>query len=145
MTNNTMSPKLPSFIEKSDQVDSYIQIFQIYARASRWREEDRATSLNMGLIDRQGTSCIFSTRGLSQEIPSAQAKVEETLKQFIFREKIYLEMQIDLSTTEQTHEGLRDLIVKEQVLELYPRDLSTYLQARMPWDLDKMARIREKK
>ena len=42
---NAKSPKLPSFNEQTDQMDSYIQRFERYARASQWRVEDWATSL----------------------------------------------------------------------------------------------------
>ena len=31
--------------EQTDQMDSYIQCFERYARASQWREDDWATSL----------------------------------------------------------------------------------------------------
>ena len=62
----------------------------------------------------------------------------------MFREKTCLKKWIELSTAEQTYEGLRDLIVKEQVIEVCPRDLSIYLPERTPRDLNEMARIGEK-
>ena len=37
----------------------------------------------------------------------------ENPEQFIFRMKTYLERWVELSSTEATYEGLRDLIVKE--------------------------------
>ena len=45
MINKAKSQKLPSFNEKSNQMDSYTQRLERYARASQWRQENLATSL----------------------------------------------------------------------------------------------------
>ena len=38
-------------------------------------------------------------------------ELEETLEQFIFGEKTYLEKLIEMAQTAQTHEGIRDVII----------------------------------
>ena len=68
----------------------------------------------------------------------------KTLEQYIVRQKSCFEKWVKFSHTAQTYQGLRDLIVKEQIIETCPRDLSVYLQERTPGDLEEMARLGEK-
>ena len=49
-----------------------------------------------------------------------------------------------MSQTAQTYKGIRDLIIKEQIVDVCPRYLSTNLQEKTPRDLDEMAMIGEK-
>ena len=78
------------------------------------------------------------------EIKQSKPEYEEILEQYIVREKTYLEKWVELSHTAQAYQGLRDLIVKEQIIETCPRDLSVYLQERIAVDLEEMARSGEK-
>ena len=55
---------------------------------------------------------------------------------FIVRLKAYLE----LAEAPQTYEALKDLFVKEQLLDSSPADLSTYLRERRLADLEEVAR-----
>ena len=48
---------------------------------------------------------------------------------------------IELSDTERTFDGLKDLIVKEQFIESCPKDLATHLRERTPEILAKIAKI----
>ena len=68
-------------------------------------------------------------------------EVEETMEQFIFRKKTYMEKWMELSESNMTYEGLRDLMVKEQVIDTCPHDLSIYLQEMSPRDRDEMAKL----
>lgn len=61
MRSGAKSNKLPSYNEKSDQMDSHIQRFERYARASQWKELGGFCNHPRGLIDRHGTSSIFSS------------------------------------------------------------------------------------
>ena len=38
--NNSKAKKLPSFLERKDQIDNFMQRFERYALANLWREED---------------------------------------------------------------------------------------------------------
>ena len=53
--------------------------------------------------------------------------------------KTYLERWMKLSETPQTYDGLRDLCIREQFLDVSPVDLSTYLRERNLPTLDEVA------
>ena len=53
----------------------------------------------------------------------------------------YLEKWIELSKSEQSYEGLRNLIVKEQVIDSCPKDLGIHLLERAPADLKELAQL----
>ena len=135
-------------------------------RASQWRVEDWATSLGALLTGKAPESYSrlseedavnynelkttllkrynLTEEGYQKKFRQRKTEPDETLEQFIFREKTHLEKWVDMSQTDRTYEGLRDLFVKEQVIETCPKDLSTYLQERTPRNLDEMAKIGEK-
>ena len=48
---------------------------------------------------------------------------------------------LELSDTEQTFDGLKDLIVKEQFIDSCPKDLAIHLHERAPETLAKIAKI----
>ena len=48
---------------------------------------------------------------------------------------------LELSDTERTFDGLKDLIVKEQFIDSCPKDLVTHLGERAPETLAKIAKI----
>ena len=58
---------------------------------------------------------------------------------FIVHLKTYLERWMKLSETPQTYDGLRDLFIREQFLDVSPVDLSTYLRERKLPTLDEVA------
>ena len=74
--------------------------------------------------------------GYRKKFRQSKPEPNETLQQFIFREKTDLEKWVDMCS--------RDIFIKEQVIETCPKDLSTYLQERTPRNLDEMAKIGEK-
>ena len=52
---------------------------------------------------------------------------------FIVRLETYLERWMKLSETPQTYDGLRDLCIRKQFLDVSPVDLSTYLhESKLP-------------
>ena len=66
------------------------------------------------------------------------------LSNSFLEKKTHLDKWVDMSQADKAYEGLRDLFIKEQVIEICPKDLSTYLQERTPRNLDEMAKIGEK-
>ena len=165
-TNAAKLLKLPSFNENHDKMYSFNQRFERYARAIQWIENEWATNLGALLTGKalQVYSRLSDEDAVNyQELKSNLLKryhpteerfrrkfrqskpgYEETLEQYIVREKSYLEKWVEFSHTAQTYQGLRDLIVKKQIIETCPRDLSVYLQERTPGDLEEMARLGDK-
>ena len=53
----------------------------------------------------------------------------------------YLIQWLELSKTEKTFEGLKDLVVKEQFINSCPKELAVHLRERAPETLEEMAKI----
>ena len=139
-------PKLPMFNETTDKIDSYLQRFERYAKANHWDENEWATSLSALLSGKaldvysrlsdddavdyyQLKTAILKRYNLTEEgyrekFRRCKPENDESPDQFIFRLKKYLEKWIELSRIENTFEGLRDLIIKEQVIKACPKDLN---------------------
>ena len=67
--------------------------------------------------------------------------MEESADQFIFRIKTYLEKWVELADVEATFEGVKNLMIKEQVIEACHRDLSIHLQERNLQTLVELSKI----
>ena len=89
-------------------------------------------------------SDLLTEEGYRRKFKQSKPEYGETLEQCIDRENAYLEKSMELSHTAKTYQGLRDLIVKEQINEPCPRDLSLYIQERTPGDLEEIARLGDK-
>ena len=51
---------------------------------------------------------------------------------------------MELANVDATFYGLKNLIIKEQVMHVCPRDLNIYLQERAPRTLDELSKIVER-
>ena len=163
--NNTKTPKLPSFVEGKDKIYNFIQLFERYARANGWAEENWAISLGAlltgkaleaytRLSEEDAANYLalknallkrynLTTEGYHEKFRKCKPETEECVDQFIFRIKTYLEKWVELSEVEATFEGVKKLMIKEQVIEACPRDLSIYLQERDPRTLVELSKIAE--
>ena len=74
-----------------------------------------------------------------------QAKPEdgESFSQFGNRVTSYLDRWIELSKTSQTFNGVRDLIIREQVLGIGSTDLRVFIEERTPDSFKEMCVIAE--
>ena len=150
-------PKLPSFNEGKDNVDVYLLRFERYAGQQKWPKSEWAVYLS-ALLTGKGLEVYYS-------LANEQANDYETLKKAIlnryefneegFRKRFknskpeqgesgpsyatrvlnYFERWVDLSTSENTHESLIDLIVRDQFLHSIPRDMATFIRERKPKDI----------
>ena len=79
--------------------------------------------------------------GYRRKFRASKLEVDESLDQFIVRLDRYLLRWLELSITERTFDGLKDLIVKNQFIESCPKDLAIHLRERAPETLAKIAKI----
>jgi len=79
--------------------------------------------------------------GYRRKFRASKPEVDESPEQFIVRLDRYLLRWLELSNTEQTFEGLKDLIVKEQFIDCCPKDLAIHLRERAPETLAQIAKI----
>ena len=78
--------------------------------------------------------------GYRRKFRASKPEVDESPDQFIVQLDRYLLQWLELSNTEQTSDGPKDLIVKEQFIDSCPKDLAIHLQERAPETLAKMRR-----
>ena len=152
------SPKLPSFIDEKDELDSYLLRFERYAENASWEKDTWAIKLSALLTGRAMdvytrmsdadasdydklkkallTRYNYTEDGYRKRFREATPENEETPDQFVIRLKNYLAKWLELSgSSPQNFDALVDLIVKEQFINACSEDLAMYLLERGPKDL----------
>ena len=79
--------------------------------------------------------------GYRRKFRVSTPEIDESPDQFIVRLSTYLIRWLELSKTEKTFEGLKDLIVKEQFINSCPKELAVHLRERAPETLEEIAKI----
>ena len=137
--NERKTPKLPKFIDGTDAIDSYLQRFERLARTNNWTEDTWAVSLSLlltgkaldvysRLSDEEAVSYMhlkqallkrynLTEEGYRNKFRICKPEKDETPEQFVFRMKTYLDKWVEFSPSDASYAGLRNLIVKEQVLD----------------------------
>ena len=152
------SPKLPSFIDEKDELDSYLLCFERYAENASWEKDTWAIKLSALLTGRAMdvytrmsdtdasdydkwkkallTRYNYTEDGYRKRFREAMPETEETPDQFVIRLKNYLDKWLELSGgSPDNFDALVDLIVKEQFINACSEDLAMYLLERGPKDL----------
>ena len=151
------SPKLPSFIDEKDELDSYLLRFERYAENASWEKDTWAIKLSALLTGRAMDvytrmsdadasdydklkkallTRYYTEDGYRKRFIEAMPETEETPDQFVIRLKNYLAKWLELSgSSPQNFYALVDLIVKEQFINACSEDLAMYLLERGPKDL----------
>ena len=152
------SPKLPSFVDEKDELDSYLLRFERYAENASWEKDTWAIKLNALLTGRAMdvytrmsdadasdygklkkallTRYNYTEDGYRKRFREATPETEETPDQFVIRLKNYLAKWLELSgSSPDNFDALVDLIVKEQFINACSEDLAMYLLERGPKDL----------
>ena len=139
-------PKLRQFIDGQDDLDSYLQMFERFAKRKKWNESIWVTSLSALLTGK--ALDVYSTmpktaavdykelkeallkrydlteNGFRVRFRNSKPEDGESPDQFITRLKRYLTRLIDLTKTKKSFEALGDLFVKDDAC---PEDLAIYL------------------
>ena len=152
------SPKLPSFVDEKDELDSYLLRFECYAENASWEKDTWAIKLSALLTGRAMdvytrmsdadasdydklkkallTRYNYTEDGYRKRFRETTPETEETPDQFVIRLKNYLAKWLELSgSSPQNFDALVDLIVKEQFINACSEDLAMYLLERGPKDL----------
>ena len=157
------APKLPSFVDGKDDLDAYLQRFERFAETAKWKKDGWASKLSALLsgralevysrlsedaakdYDRVKIALMkrydLTEDGYRRKFRASKPEVDESPEQFIVRLDRYLLRWLELSNTERSFDGLKDLIVKEQFIDSCPKDLAIHLRERAPETLAKIAKI----
>ena len=157
------APKLPSFVDGKDDLDAYLQRFERFVETAKWNKIGWASKLSALLSGRalevysrlseeaakdyDKVKIALMKRydltedGYRRKFRASKPEADESPEQFIVRLDRYLLRWLELSDTDQTFGGLKDLIVKEQFIDSCPKDLAIHLRERAPDTLAKIAKI----
>ena len=155
--------KLPSFVDGKDDLDAYLQRFERFATTAKWEKAGWATKLSALLSGRaldvysrlseEAASDYHKMKialmkrydltedGYRRKFRVSTPETDESPDQFIVRLSTYLIRWLELSKTEKSFEGLKDLIVKEQFINSCPKELAVHLRERAPETLEEIAKI----
>ncbi|KAK3890978.1 hypothetical protein Pcinc_005145 [Petrolisthes cinctipes] len=152
------APELPHFDGTKDHLDSYLSRFERFAVAAGYERVNWAIILSSHL---QGVALeVFSRlsteeagdydlvkralmgrfgcteEGLRAKFRTTRPQKGESARQFVTRLHNLMTRWIDMSDEELTVDGLKDLMVKEQVLSCCNKDLQMYLREKYPLNLE---------
>ena len=153
-------PKLPCFVEGKDSIDSYLARFEAYAASMKWPRESYALCLSAlitgkaldvysrlpqaltnnydYLKDALLTKYELTSDDFRKRFFSNRQMSNETAPQFMGKLEHWLNRWVSLSHTEETFEGIRELLLREQFLATCNRDLAVFLREQTVVDRDAM-------
>jgi len=128
--------KLPVFVDGKDDLDAYLQRFERFAHTAEWHKtgwasklsallSGRALEVYLRLSEEAARDYVkvkialmkrydLTEDGYRRKFRASKREVDESPDQFIVRLDRYLLRWLELSDTEQTFEGLKDLIAELQ-------------------------------
>ena len=161
-TQPVRGPKLPAFDETKDNIDAYIQRFERYAVSQHWNRKNWGAHLSALLkgkaldvfvrlppekaleFDELKNALMkrfdMTEDGFRKKFRSSRPDGSETFLQFSCRLDSYLERWIELSKTNKTYEGLKDLFLRDQFVLCCNKELALFLKERIPPTIMDMAR-----
>ena len=156
-------PKLPYFDDAKDNIDSYLRRFERYAELQGWPTQEWAIYLSALLkgnalevysrlaetesksYDKLKSALLrkydLTVDGFRKRFYDARRERNETAVQFVCRLVGYLDRWVQLAKIEQTYEGLKDLIVREQFLAVSDEKLTLYLRERSSHGLQELVSL----
>lgn len=157
--------KLPPFDDSKEQIDAYLFRFEKFAEANKWdkalwainlssllkgealsvyhrlsmEESDDYGELKEALLKRYQ----LTEDGFRKKFRKERPQKGESFRQFATRISMYLDRWVELSKIRQTYGEVRDLLIREQILNVASRELKMFLRERQPADVTEMAKLAE--
>ena len=149
--------KMPAFDDKHDDMDAYINRFEQYSTINGYDKSTWACNLSIQLkgdalavFHRMSSEDQVNYETLKETLLRAYQMTEagyrnkfreskptekEEFSQYVTRLSNYMDRWIELGKIEKTFEALRDLVVRDQVLQSCIQGLKGFIQERKPKDL----------
>ena len=156
-------PRLPSFIEGKDDMDSFLKRFERFAVNAKWPKEEWATNLSallqgkaldvysrLSSADAQDYDKLcenllkryqLTEEGFRQKFRTSKQEIGETAGQFMVRLSSYLCRWMELGNVDQNYASLRDLILREQFLNVSNKSLVLFLKERKIKTIEDMTEL----
>ncbi|CAM1295897.1 Uncharacterised protein r2_g521 [Pycnogonum litorale] len=164
VTRDNNLPKLPP-LDENDEIDAYLCRFENYAEACNWSEDSWSIRLSALLkgqalevyhgIPKESAHNYAALRkmllnrfqmteeGYRQKFRRLRPRVHESFGQFVSRLNLALDRWIEMSEVDSTVQGIKDLALKEQCLEVVSKDLKVFIQERQPKSLGEVIELAE--
>ena len=160
---STYIPKLPPFDENKDEIDSFLFRFESHATSCGWAKDKwplfasslfrgSALSLFHSLSAKQNISwedlksellrkfqC--TEEGFRNKFRNVRPEANESFAAFLIRSGHLLDRWIELSEVPHDFQNLRDLFLREQILQSVSKDLSIFLRERTFENADEMCKL----
>ena len=142
--SKTKGPKLMPFDESKDELDCFLNRFERYAKSNGWQEEEWSTALSALLsgkaldtysrMPEEASNDYGALKealmkrfnltdiGYKNKFKKCTPLNDETASEFIHRITTYFEKWTELASCETTFEGLKELLVREQFIEVCSRE-----------------------
>ena len=159
------SPKLPMFVDGTDDIDSYLERFERFAKIQNWDPNDWAIMLSALL---SGTALDVYARlssteavdydivkgallkrynlteeGFRSKFRTSNPDQGENPSQFITRIRMYMKRWMEMAEV-KTYEALQDLIIREQFMDICNKELAMYLKEKQYISLGDMCKQAER-
>ena len=158
--------KLPAFNDGRDDMDAYLRRFERFAKTANWPKIEWALALSSLLtgkalevysrlpVERASVysdlkSALLHRYQLTEEgyrmkFRNAKLDMGETFSQFSDRLEGYLNRWVELGEATATYDGLSDLLLREQIISVFGRDLALYLKERKPSTVQHMTLLADR-
>lgn len=159
-------PKLPPFEDGKDDIDAYLRRFETFATSQKWERDRWAVSLStllkgraLEVFSRLATEQAlnydnlkeallrrfdFTEDGFRKRFRTSRSEQSETVTQFAARLQNYFARWLDLARCPITFDGVRDLVIREQVMNCCSNELRLYLRERTPSTLNELTTLADK-
>ena len=165
MTINVHKPKIPKFKEGKDDMDTYLQRYEKFAKTQKWKNDELVANLSP-LLTGKGLEVYTSMpdddidnyeqlkiallkryqlteEGFRRRFRESNVDKGETVYQLVARLSRYFRRWVELSGIQKNYEALVDLIVREQYITTCGKDLAVFLRERIPKDTKEMVKLAE--
>ena len=153
--NKPSIPPLPVFQEGKDDIDSYLCRFERHASCVGWSKPDWALLALSALLSGKALDIIsrltaeqvkdydivkasllkgyeLTEEGYRMKFRQSKLHQGETFVQYAARIEKYLDRWVDLCPYEDNFEGLKSLLIQEQVFDICSKDLLMFVKERQP-------------
>ncbi|XP_063970498.1 uncharacterized protein LOC135157721 [Lytechinus pictus] len=160
------APKLPTFSEDRDNLDTYLSRFERYASAQSWPQASWATNLSALLTGKalDTYSRLSDTEALDydtlkrallkryditseeyrKKLRSARPDSGESASQFVYRMRVYLKKWLILGGYQENLDNMKELVLIEQFYDSCSREMAMFIRERKPRSLDELSEIADR-
>ena len=151
-TPRIFAPKLPVFREDKDDIDAFLHRFETQAESLKWKKDLWPMYL-AAVLEGQALSAYHdatkdgpvpyddlkkellqkfqcTAEGFREKLRNVRPDTDESFMSFVKHLNHLFGRWIDLADIQKTFDGLRDLLVCEQILQSVSKDLAVFLRER---------------